>query len=621
MRIPTPLDGLPVLILLGLFASSLNVFAQQPLNLGFEKTSVEGAARPWGWSPFQLGPNTVTSLDSLSVHDGKYSLRLSNEALADDGTGGDHTLGYWLSPYELLGKKLTLAGWAKTEKTGGAAQVILAAYGDTGLVKEAKSIDFKGVGDWQPFTLELSGVEAAHSFFIIVGTNGSGKVWFDGFQLNVDGTSKQALEVADNFTPPQRKWLKENATPFKTCKPSPIGEKADFSDLEFFRQAVGEAKVIALGEATHGTSEFFQLKHRLLQYAVEVLNVRVFAIEANQLEVEKINRYVCGGEGTAEQVIKVMFRVWNTEEMLTLIEWLRAYNLQNPRQMVEFVGFDLQDPSLPMDSLSHFIGDVEPALQALVDSLQRNYREAWRAQYYPQAADSIRLIWKENAEQILALVSSKKQTWQEKAKTAASKKRLEWALQNARVVVQAADIAYSQIVSARDTFMAENIRWIQSQRPLETRIIVWAHDSHIARSDSPDFRYNYHQGESMGKYLSRMYGSDYRAFGLFTYGGQYSATVSFTNHNVVPVDAMNAPRGSFDEGLHGIAGGLGSGQLFLDLRPAFKLKNNGWLLQPRPVRFVGYATSDYDFGAVMSVPYQFDGLFFVDKTGASKMLR
>ncbi|MBK9017967.1 MAG: hypothetical protein IPM82_30170 [Saprospiraceae bacterium] len=66
---------------------------------------------------------------------------------------------------------------------------------------------------------------------------------------------------------------------------------------------------------------------------------------------------------------------------------------------------------------------------------------------------------------------------------------------------------------------------------------------------------------------------------------------------------------------------MGSGQLFLDLQPALALKNNEWLLQPRPVRFVGYASSDCDFGAVMSVPYQFDGLFFVDRTRASKMLR
>ena len=125
----------------------------------------------------------------------------------------------------------------------------------------------------------------------------------------------------------------------------------------------------------------------------------------------------------------------------------------------------------------------------------------------------------------------------------------------------------------------------------------------------------------MGRYLSKMFGKDYRAFGLFTGSGQYSATVSFSNHKVLPVDASDAPKGSFDEALHQIATGAGTDVMFLNLQPAQRLKNNAWLKQPRPVRFVSYAASDFDFGALMSVPDQFDGLFFIDKTNASKMMR
>lgn len=615
-----PMLPFAVQAFLGL-AISFPSFAQQPLNFGFEKKSVEGIARPWGWSPFQFAPNTKVFLDSTTLREGKFSLCFSNENAKDIGDNGDHMMGYWISPHELSGKNLALTGWVKTEKSGGTAQVSLGAYGETGLIKEVKSPEFQGNTDWLPIRLAMREDAAAHSWYVIVGSNGGGKVWFDDFRLSIDGVDKQSMEVATDLTEKQRRWLKKHCTPVVQVKPSRVGEKADYSDLEVFRQAVGDAKVIALGEATHGTSEFFLLKHRLLQYAVQDLGVRVFAVEANQLEVEKINRYVCDGIGTADKVIRVMFSVWNTQEMLALIEWIRAYNIENPSQKVEFVGFDLQDPSLPMDSLSNFISTWEPAWKPLLDSLQHNYREAWRAQYYPQASDSIRLGWKENADKIQRMVSGKKSEWLNRAISPAEKNRVEWALQNARVICQAADIAYSQIVSGRDTFMAENIRWLQTMRGPDARIIVWAHDSHIARSDHPDNRFNYHNGDSMGKYLSKIYGNDYRAFGLFTCEGQYSATISFTNHKVVPVDAMTAPRGSFDEALHHIAKQAGTNQLFLNLRPALALKNKAWLVQPRPVRFVGYATSDFDFGAVMSVPYQFDGVFFVDKTGASKKLR
>lgn len=608
---PKPI--LPIALIFLFSAPSLP--AQQPLNLGFERLSIEGPARPWGWAVFMRPEGTTAALDSTEAYSGRYSLRFSNEGEAEQ------SMGYWISPYELSGRQLVLRGWVKTEAAAGAARLSLSAYGENGLISEAQSIAFTGTKAWQAFEVEYSESRQAHAFFIIISMSGPGKAWFDGLELSVDGQKTASVEVADNVTAEQMAWLRTHSTDIGGVEPASTGQEAAITGLEPFRQAAGDASIIALGESTHGTSEFFLLKHRLLQYAVQQMNVRVFAIEANQLEVEKINRYVLGGEGTASEVIKVMFRVWNTEEMLALIDWLRAYNLAHPAAKVEFVGFDLQDPSLPMDSLSHFLAGWEPALHPLIDSLQRPYREAWRAQYYPQAPDSIRASWKANAERVWALVAEREQGWQQRAHSPEGKKRVAWAIQNARVAFQAADIAYDQTVSRRDTFMAANIRWIQAQREPGLRILVWAHDSHIARGDAPDYRHNYFNGNGMGRYLSEIFGQDYRAFGLFTYEGQYSATISFFNHTVVPVDAMQAPRGSFDEALHRLAQENGAETWFLNLRPALSEAHNNWLLQPRPVRFVGYAAADFDYGAVMSVPYQFDGLFFVDKSSASGMLR
>ncbi len=612
--------ALPLALFLFALLFCGTALCHEPLNLDFEKKSVEGAARPWGWSVFQQPAGATFSLDSTTVRSGRYSFLFSDEKPPGEAASDEQAAGFWVSPHELRGKNWSVTGWVKTEKADGMARVSIGSYGDTGLIKEVKTIDYQGVGDWRRFELAFREDGEAHSYFIILTAIGGGKTWFDGLQLNTGGAARASVELAADFTKAQRHWLEKNCAPLATIEPSPPGA-ADFPDLMAFRRAVGPATVIALGEATHGTSEFFRLKHRLLQFAVAELGARTFAIEANQLEVEKINRYVHGGEGAGSEVIKVMFRVWNTEEMLALIEWVRAHNLAEPGQSVSFVGFDLQDPSLPMDSLSAYTGDREPALRPLIDSLQLAYRAAWRARYYPQATDSVRAVWKENAEKVLKIVESRASFWRQEASSAAELDRLEWALQNARVVFQAADIALSQKVSGRDTFMAENIRWIQSRQGPGARTIVWAHDSHIARSDHPDARFNYHGGDSMGKYLSRIFGDGYRAFALFTAEGRYSATVSFTNHKMVAAEGMTAPRGSFDEALHRIAQKKGTGQLFLDLRHALQTPDNGWLLEPRPVRFVGYANNDLDFGATTSVPYQFDGVFFVDKTSPSRLLR
>jgi erythromycin esterase len=65
-----------------------------------------------------------------------------------------------------------------------------------------------------------------------------------------------------------------------------------FADLQCLRRIIGDARIVSLGEATHGTREFFQLKHRLLEFLVTELDFAIFGIEANYPECLRINDYV-----------------------------------------------------------------------------------------------------------------------------------------------------------------------------------------------------------------------------------------------------------------------------------------------------------------------------------------
>jgi len=73
-------------------------------------------------------------------------------------------------------------------------------------------------------------------------------------------------EVAD--------WIRRHAVPLRTVEPG-----GDFSDLEPIRQIVGDARIVALGEATHGTREFVQFNHRLTEFLVSNMGFSVFAVE------------------------------------------------------------------------------------------------------------------------------------------------------------------------------------------------------------------------------------------------------------------------------------------------------------------------------------------------------
>src|SRR4029077_15626620 len=65
-----------------------------------------------------------------------------------------------------------------------------------------------------------------------------------------------------------------------------------FEDMQPLKQVVGKARIVALGEATHGTHEFFQLKHRMVEFLASQMGFTIFAIEANMPEAYKLNEYV-----------------------------------------------------------------------------------------------------------------------------------------------------------------------------------------------------------------------------------------------------------------------------------------------------------------------------------------
>src|SRR5262249_56948927 len=82
-------------------------------------------------------------------------------------------------------------------------------------------------------------------------------------------------------------WLKANALPLATAEPG-----RGVQDLAQLRSVIGDARVVALGEATHGTREFFTLKHRMIEYCVSQLGFTVIGIEAEHGTALSINDYV-----------------------------------------------------------------------------------------------------------------------------------------------------------------------------------------------------------------------------------------------------------------------------------------------------------------------------------------
>src|SRR5512133_1953281 len=87
-------------------------------------------------------------------------------------------------------------------------------------------------------------------------------------------------------------WIRGAAIPLST----PVAGHG-FEDMAPLKRIVGDARIVALGEATHGTREFFQLKHRMLEFLVTQMGFSIFSIEANMPQAYRLNDFILNGEG------------------------------------------------------------------------------------------------------------------------------------------------------------------------------------------------------------------------------------------------------------------------------------------------------------------------------------
>ncbi|MCC6771317.1 MAG: erythromycin esterase family protein [Gemmatimonadaceae bacterium] len=601
------------------------VCAQRPLNLDFARASVAYADRPWGWSlgwsSFDPRVPASFSLDSTQRVQGRRSLRIT---ATDTGASSPLRAMALQLPAEFArGSVLRLTGAMRGGGRGGRALVQLEAWMDraVGAADTAVLPLRERRGEWQRFTLTIRppNEPAVHSIYIAVGVEGSGTAWFADLALSRDGIPLSVLPADDvpPVTAPERAWLAARSAPLSRVTPEAASSNSVPPDLALVSRVVGNARIVALGESTHGTHEFFTMKHRLLEHFVRRLDFDVFAIEGNQLAVERLNAYVHGAPGTAREAMRSLFRVWNTEEMLALVEWVRGHNATHPARPVRFIGYDMQDHQTPVDSLEAFVRRVEPAYLARLRRLTESYRS--QASYAtPQQPEARRRAWGAALDTLWVEVSGRRAQWLAPARSRADTLAVEWAIHDADLVRQAARMNVTLNSPDRDSLMAANLDWAMRTLYPTSRVVAWAHDVHV--SHGGDSARSFNGGAQMGAYLKHAFGYDYRAFSLLTRTGRYSATRSFTDRTIASMQAFPAPAGSVEALLGSLPRSAGSPGLVTDLRVVEGDGVGRFLWRARPVRHIGYAAYDYGFDLRAVMPLEFDAVVFIDRTEPSRML-
>jgi erythromycin esterase len=409
-----------------------------------------------------------------------------------------------------------------------------------------------------------------------------------GAALALAQSTKNSLPITPNSSDAVWEWIRRTAIPLST----PVAGHG-FDDMAPLKRIVGDARVVALGEATHGTREFFQLKHRMLEFLVTQMGFSIFAIEANMPEAYRLNEFVLKGEGDPAKLIKGMYVwMWDTQEVLDMVLWMREYN-RSGKGRVEFTGFDMQTPTVANENVRDFVAktdaDYVPALARASEMV--------RAARNPKAVDpKIAVIeW----EKVVVHLESLR-----------PRAGLEWAIQNARVVLQCMQMGANLVkpdaaMAVRDASMVANVKWILDRSP-GAKIVLWAHNWHVMTGPI----------DSMGAALRKMYADKLVTFGFAFNQGSFRAMSM--NGGVQIFTVGPAPAGSLDATL--AAGGI---PLFvLDLRAAPKTGPVAeWLGVKHPTRNIFHGFSEDAPGSNMFeqvVTERYDSLFFVDKTTAAR---
>jgi len=180
--------------------------------------------------------------------------------------------------------------------------------------------------------------------------------------------------------------------------------------------------------------------------------------------------------------------------------------------------------------------------------------------------------------------------------------QVDWAIQNARIVKQCLNAIPDPVKAGRDRAMADNVEWILRQAPAGTKIVLWAHNAHVAKHKP-----------MMGQYLAERFGKDYVVFGFAFHEGAYTAMGA---KGLATYDAVPSMPGSYEWWFHQSS----LPRFVLDLREASPAApGSTWLAQEYDFRSIGAMAMD-GFAPTRTLTTDYDALIFFDKTKPSVLL-
>lgn len=335
----------------------------------------------------------------------------------------------------------------------------------------------------------------------------------------------------------------------------PLQGTADLAPL--FRR-IGDARIVMLGEASHGTSEYYTWRAHITKKLIEEKGFNFIAVEGDWPDCYRLNRYVKnypGAGANAFEVLKEFNRwptwMWANWEMVALAEWLYKRNLDlPPSKKTGFYGLDVYSLWESMESIMQYLHKTDPGALKIAEEAFRCF-EPYRkdeGSSYASAAQFVPELCQQEVVQLLQEIQRRLPLYNTDAENVFS------AEQNALVMVNAEKYYRAMVKGGphswnlRDRHMADTLERLLKFHGEDSKVIVWEHNTHIGDARATDMSAEgmYNIGE-----LARL---QHHEKGVVLVGfGSYRGTVIAGRSWGAPMQKMNVPparKGSWEYLLH-----------------------------------------------------------------------
>lgn len=332
------------------------------------------------------------------------------------------------------------------------------------------------------------------------------------------------------------------------------------ADLDPLIERIGDARYVLLGEATHGTSEFYRWRDRLSRRLIAEQGFSFVAVEGDWPDCYRINGYVKGWSraGNAREVLRHFERwptwMWANTEVAGFAEWMRRYNSTRPvERMAGFYGLDVYSLWESIHAVTQYLDERDP-------ELARQARQAYACfdPYYEDPQEYARataLVPTSCADEAVAVLTTLRGEAAELKEDGGDAREAYFNAEQNALTARNAEMYYRTMIrggsaswNLRDHHMVETLERLMAHHGPQAKAIAWEHNTHVGDARFTDMAA--HGMVNVGQIVRERHGKA----GVVLVGfGTHHGTVIAAEEWAQPMQRMQVPDarpGSFEDACH-----------------------------------------------------------------------